>query len=69
VLAVIRAVLNYIIDYWGHIVGTRMERDMRRDLFEHLQTLSFDYFDNIKTGHLMSRIVNDLREISELAHH
>jgi len=69
VLAVIRAVLNYIIDYWGHIVGTRMERDMRRDLFEHLQTLSFDYFDNIKTGHLMSRIVNDLRDISELAHH
>jgi len=69
ILAVVRAVLNYIIDYWGHIVGTRMERDMRRDLFEHLQTLSFDYFDNIKTGHIMSRIVNDLREISELAHH
>ena len=69
VLAVIRAVLNYIIDYWGHMVGTRMERDMRRDLFKHLQTLSFDYFDNIKTGHIMSRIVNDLREISELAHH
>jgi len=69
VLAVIRAVLNYIIDYWGHIVGTRMERDMRRDLFEHLQTLSFDYFDNVKTGHIMSRIVNDLREISELSHH
>jgi len=68
-LAVIRAVLNYIIDYWGHIVGTRMERDMRRDLFGHLQTLSFDYFDNVKTGHIMSRIVNDLREISELAHH
>jgi len=69
ILAVARAVLNYIIDYWGHIVGTRMERDMRRDLFEHLQTLSFDYFDNVKTGHIMSRIVNDLREISELAHH
>ncbi len=69
ILAVVRAVLNYIIDYWGHIVGTRMERDMRRDLFGHLQTLSFNYFDNIKTGHLMSRIVNDLREISELAHH
>jgi ATP-binding cassette subfamily B protein len=69
ILAVVRAVINYIIDYWGHIVGTRMERDMRRDLFEHLQTLSFDYFDNIKTGHIMSRIVNDLREISELAHH
>jgi ATP-binding cassette subfamily B protein len=69
ILAVVRAVLNYIIDYWGHIVGTRMERDMRRHLFEHLQTLSFDYFDNVKTGHIMSRIVNDLREISELAHH
>ena len=69
ILAVVRAVLNYIIDYWGHIVGTRMERDMRRDLFGHLQTLSFNYFDNVKTGHLMSRIVNDLREISELAHH
>ena len=69
ILAVVRAVLNYIIDYWGHIVGTRMERDMRRNLFEHLQTLSFDYFDNVKTGHIMSRIVNDLREISELAHH
>ena len=68
-LAIVRAVLNYIIDYWGHMVGTRMERDMRRDLFEHLQTLSFDYFDNIKTGHIMSRVVNDLREISELAHH
>jgi ATP-binding cassette subfamily B protein len=68
-LALIRAVLNYIIDYWGHMVGTRMERDMRRDLFEHLQTLSFDYFDNVKTGQIMSRIVNDLREISELAHH
>jgi len=68
-LAVIRAVLNYVIDYWGHMVGTRMERDMRRDLFEHLQTLSFDYFDNVKTGHIMSRIVNDLREISELSHH
>jgi len=68
-LAIVRAVLNYIIDYWGHMVGTRMERDMRRDLFEHLQTLSFDYFDNTKTGHIMSRLVNDLREISELAHH
>jgi len=69
ILAVVRAVLNYIIDYWGHMVGTRMERDMRRDLFEHLQTLSFDYFDNVKTGHIMSRIINDLREISELSHH
>jgi len=69
ILAVMRAILNYIVDYWGHIVGTRMERDMRKDLFGHLQTLSFDFFDNVKTGHIMSRIVNDLREISELAHH
>ena len=68
-LAVLRAILNYIVDYWGHIVGTRMERDMRKDLFQHIQTLSFDFFDNVKTGHIMSRIINDLREISELAHH
>lgn len=68
-LYVLRYVFNYIVDYWGHVVGTRMEYDMRRDLFSHLQTLPFSFFDNHKTGHIMSRIVNDLREISELAHH
>jgi len=69
ILAVIRALLNYIVDYWGHALGARMERDMRTDLFKHLQTLSVDYFDNVKTGHIMSRVVNDLNRIAELAHH
>ncbi|QIB27274.1 ABC transporter ATP-binding protein [Caloranaerobacter azorensis] len=69
VLYVFRAIFNYIVDYWGHVVGTRIEHDMRRDLFAHLQTLDISYFDNTKTGYIMSRIVNDLNEISELAHH
>jgi len=50
-------------------VGVNMESQMRKDLFTHLQTLDFRFFDNTKVGHLMSRIVNDLRDISELAHH
>lgn len=61
--------LNYIVDYWGHVLGSRMEFDMRRDLFGHIQKLSFQYFDNNRTGHIMSRLVNDLSEIAELAHH
>lgn len=68
-LYVLRYIFNYIVDYWGHVVGVRMEYDMRRDLFTHLQTLPLDFFDNNRTGHIMSRIVNDLRQISELAHH
>lgn len=69
ILYVVRAILQYIVDYWGHVLGVRMEYDMRRDLFHHLHKLSFNYFDNTKTGHIMSRLVNDLNEISELAHH
>ncbi len=69
VLFIIHAASNYVVNYWGHAMGTRMERDMRTDLFKHLQTLSIDYFDNIKTGHIMSRAVSDLSHISELAHH
>lgn len=68
-LYIVRYICNFIVDCWGHIVGTRMEFDMRKEIFSHIQTLSFSYFDNTKTGHIMSRIVNDLREISELAHH
>ncbi|NLK07273.1 MAG: ABC transporter ATP-binding protein [Firmicutes bacterium] len=64
-----RLVLQYIVDYWGHVVGVRMEYRMRQDLFSHLQTMDFEFFDNTRVGHLMSRIVNDLRDISELAHH
>ncbi len=69
ILYVIRAGFQYIVDYWGHVLGVRIEYDMRKDLFEHIQTLSFKFFDNVKTGHIMSRIVNDLNNISELAHH
>ena len=69
--------LLYIIRYFcqryitaqGHIMGARMETDMRRDLFTHLQKLSFSYYDNANTGTLMSHITNDLFDISELAHH
>ncbi|HPQ92115.1 MAG TPA: ABC transporter transmembrane domain-containing protein, partial [Mesotoga prima] len=68
-LFVLRAVFNYVVSYWGHVVGVRMEYNMRKDIFSHLQTLSFSYFDKVRTGKIMSRIVNDLREITELAHH
>lgn len=66
---VVKAVLNYIIAYWGHVVGVKIQADMRRDLFNHLQTLPFSYYDETKTGSIMSRLVNDLFEVSELAHH
>ncbi|WP_461613834.1 ABC transporter ATP-binding protein [Clostridium sp. Marseille-QA1073] len=68
-LYVIKLIANYIVDYWGHVMGVRLQYDMRKDVFSHLQTLPFSYFDDNKTGHLMSRIINDLMEISELAHH
>ncbi len=66
---ILKYFLNYFVTSWGHIMGTRMQADMRRDLFRHMQRLPFSYFDEQKTGSLMSRIVNDLMEISELAHH
>ncbi|MBN2050182.1 MAG: ABC transporter ATP-binding protein [Spirochaetales bacterium] len=64
-----RMAFDYIRIRWGHILGVRMEADMRGDIFRHIQKLSFTYFDNTKTGHLMSRISNDLNMISEVAHH
>ncbi len=66
---VIKAILNYIVQYWGHILGVRIQADMRKELFEHLQSLPFSYFDENKTGTIMSRIINDLMDIAELAHH
>ena len=60
---------SYINTRWGHALGARIETDMRADLFAHLQKLSFTYFDNTKTGHIMSRISNDLFTIAEIAHH
>ena len=68
-LYTLRMVFNYIVDYWGHVVGTRMEYDMRKEIFSHLQSLSFSYFDKVRTGKIMSRIISDLRDITELAHH
>ena len=68
-LYTLRMVFNYIVDYWGHVVGTRMEYDMRKEIFSHLQILSFSYFDKVRTGKIMSRIISDLRDITELAHH
>ncbi len=65
----LKAALNYFIQYYGHCVGVRMQADMRRDVFRHMQSLPFRYFDSNKTGTIMSRIINDLMEISELAHH
>ncbi|MHC5083468.1 MAG: ABC transporter ATP-binding protein, partial [Planctomycetota bacterium] len=68
-LIVLATVMSYIRVRWGHVLGVRMEFDMRADFFTHLQKLSFNYFDNVKTGHLMSRISNDLNQIAEVAHH
>ena len=69
VLYVIKIGLNYFMGYWGHVLGSRIEFDMRRDLFTHIQKLEFSFFDNIKTGQLMNRLTADLNEVTELAHH
>ena len=66
---VVKALLNFCIQYWGHIVGVRIQGDMRVELFTHLEKLPYNYFDENKTGTIMSRIINDLMDISELAHH
>ena len=66
---IIKAVCQYIVGYWGHMVGVRMQADMRRDLFMKYERLPFSYFDNHKTGDLLTRLTNDLWEVSELAHH
>ena len=68
-LIAIQALCDYINMKWGHTLGARMEADMRRDMFAHLQKLSFSYFDRTKTGHIMSRISSDLTMIAESAHH
>lgn len=66
---VLRALCYYVMTYWGHTFGIRVETDMRADLFRHLQTLDFDFYDRNRTGSLMSRLTGDLFEITELAHH
>lgn len=69
VLTLLIAGADYVSLRWGHILGARMEAAMRQDLFVHLQRLSFNYFDRTKTGHIMSRISNDLTMLAETAHH
>ena len=66
---IIKAIGLYIMGYYGHVVGVRMQRDMRRDLFAKYERLSFSYFDGHKTGDLLSRLTSDLFDVSELAHH
>ncbi|WP_414841250.1 ABC transporter ATP-binding protein [Enterococcus saccharolyticus] len=66
---VINTILQYIVVYYGHKLGVNIETDMRRDLFGHLQKQSFEYYDNQKTGKVISRLTTDLFEISEVAHH
>ena len=66
---VLRTFLNYIVAYYGHTFGIRVEADIRRDLFRHMQELSFDFYDRNRTGVLMSRLTSDLFELTELAHH
>lgn len=66
---VVRSIFSYIIGFYGHRFGTLVETDMRKDVFRHIQTLGFDYFDNIRVGQLLSRLTTDLFDITELAHH
>ncbi len=66
---ILRSIFAFIIGYYGHRFGILVETDMRKDVFKHIQTLGFDYFDNIRVGQLLSRLTTDLFDITELAHH
>ena len=66
---VVSAALHYVVTYYGHKLGINIESDMRKKLFDRVQKLSFRFFDNNKTGHLVSRMTNDLMDIGEIAHH
>jgi len=68
-LYVLRMLLRYFVDYYGHVIGVRMQSQMRLDLFDHLQKLPFRFYDNNETGRIMTRITGDLFEVCELAHH
>ena len=69
VFYIIKAGLNYFLQYWGHVVGVRIQKTLRSELFDHLEKMPLSFFDENKTGVIMSRLTNDLFEISELAHH
>lgn len=68
-LVLVEAYCNFFIAYYGHVMGAKMEFDMRNEIFKHYQKLSFTFYDNQQVGQLMSRVTNDLFEISELLHH
>ena len=68
-LGLLEYLSNFFVTYKGHVMGTLIERDMRNDIFNHYQKLSYNYFDNQKTGQLLTRITNDLFDITELSHH
>jgi len=68
-LKILDTLANYFMAYIGHVTGTKLETDMRRDLFGHLTKLSYNYFDNTKIGQIMSRVTNDLFDITEFSHH
>ncbi|MGN0517414.1 MAG: ABC transporter ATP-binding protein [Acutalibacteraceae bacterium] len=65
----IRMLLRYFVQYYGHVIGVKMQAQMRKEMFLHLQTLPYEYYDNHETGKIMSRMTNDLMNVSELAHH
>lgn len=69
ILYALRMLMRFIVQYYGHIMGVKMQQEMRRSLFKKLQSLPFDYYDNHETGQIMTRMTNDLMDITELAHH
>ncbi len=69
IMYIVRYYCQYFITSWGHIMGARMESDMRQELFDHYQKLSFSYYDKNNTGEMMSKLISDLFDITELAHH
>ena len=68
-LYVLRMLLRYFVQYYGHLIGVKMQSQMRLDLFAHLERLPFRFYDNHETGRIMTRITSDLFEVCELAHH
>lgn len=69
VIYIIRMLLRFFVQYYGHVIGVRMQAQMRRDMFAHLEELPYSYYDEHETGKIMSRMTNDLQSVSELAHH
>ena len=68
-LYTVRMLMRYFVQFYGHMIGVRMQSRMRRDLFAHLEKLPFSFYDNNETGRIMTRITSDLFEVCELAHH